>query len=207
VILVLGALLVVATFTFPLWRPLFTNKAVEEVYPGLPADLQDAFRALPQDQQTAYFKLRDDDPSMALAMVQAALGPATTVPPDQQATPDAPNPQVLASGSFIQIDAVRHASGKATVYQLPDNRRILRFDDFQATNGPDLHVLLAKNSAPLTAADVGSEGIGYRELARLKGNVGSQTYDIPADIDVSQFNSVVIYSVQFGVVFSTATLS
>jgi hypothetical protein len=40
----------------------------------------------------------------------------------------------------------------------------------------------------------------------LKGNIGSQNYEIPADVDVSQYQSVVIYCMPFHVVFSTATL-
>jgi hypothetical protein len=41
----------------------------------------------------------------------------------------------------------------------------------------------------------------------LKGNVGNQNYDIPDEIDLDQFQSVVIYCVPFHVVFSSAALS
>ncbi len=47
----------------------------------------------------------------------------------------------------------------------------------------------------------------YACVARLKGNVGSQNYDLPADVDLSRFRSVVIYCKQFSVVFSSAELS
>jgi hypothetical protein len=44
------------------------------------------------------------------------------------------------------------------------------------------------------------------ELGQLKGNVGNQNYEIPAEIDLSLYQSVVIYCLPFQVVFSTATL-
>ena len=44
-------------------------------------------------------------------------------------------------------------------------------------------------------------------LGALKGNVGNQNYDIPADVDLSEYRSVVIYCVPFHVVFSTAAFA
>ncbi|HYU20661.1 MAG TPA: DM13 domain-containing protein, partial [Chloroflexota bacterium] len=48
---------------------------------------------------------------------------------------------------------------------------------------------------------------GAFEIARLKGNVGDQNYELPADLDLSAVKSVVIYCRQFSVVFSTAELA
>jgi hypothetical protein len=78
----------------------------------------------------------------------------------------------------------------------------LRFEDFSVTNGPDLHVLLAVDPAPASREDLGD----YVDLGSLKGNLGSQNYEIPPGTDLSQFKSVVIYCVPFHVVFATATL-
>jgi hypothetical protein len=49
-------------------------------------------------------------------------------------------------------------------------------------------------------------GSDYIDLGFLKGNIGDQNYDLPAGVDLSQYNSVVIYCLPFHVVFSTATL-
>ncbi|MCB9452025.1 MAG: DM13 domain-containing protein [Anaerolineaceae bacterium] len=117
--------------------------------------------------------------------------------------PEMTDPVVVASGSFITIDVIHGAEGTATVYQLPDDSRVLRFEDFRVTNGPDLHVILTKNPDPRDAAAVGTD---YIDLGKLKGNVGSQNYDIPAGIDLNEYQAVVIYCVPFHVVFSTATL-
>ena len=51
---------------------------------------------------------------------------------------------------------------------------VLRFEDFSATNGPDLHVLLAENPAPTSSSELGN----YLDLGSLKGNIGSQNYEI-----------------------------
>jgi hypothetical protein len=48
---------------------------------------------------------------------------------------------------------------------------------------------------------------GAFEVARLKGNVGAQNYDLPADLDLGKFRAVVIYCRRFTTVFSTAELS
>jgi len=44
------------------------------------------------------------------------------------------------------------------------------------------------------------------DLGSLKGNVGNQNYEIPADADVNALFSVVIYCSPFHVVFSVAPL-
>ena len=112
-------------------------------------------------------------------------------------------PVALRSGEFVDADSFHKGAGTATIYDLPDGRRVLRLEDFEVTNGPDLHVLLATGEAPTGRDDIGD----YLDLGKLKGNIGNQNYDLPADIDISQYQSVVIYCEPFHVVFSTATLN
>ena len=57
---------------------------------------------------------------------------------------------------------------------------------------------------PKTSADV-TDG-EWVSLGRLKGNIGEQNYDIPAEVDVSRFGAVVIWCEQFSVLFSAASL-
>lgn len=47
----------------------------------------------------------------------------------------------------------------------------------------------------------------YIDLGLLNGNVGSQNYDIPADVDLDEIAAVVIYCEPFHVNFSAAALS
>jgi len=129
-----------------------------------------------------------------------AGAPATRV---NQASTTAP--VALRSGQFGTIDAIHKGEGTAAVYRQPDGQLILRLDPFNVTNGPDLYVYLSTDPAPTNSAQL-HQG-GALEVARLKGNVGSQNYDLPADVDLSRFRSVVIYCKQFSVVFSSAELS
>ena len=107
------------------------------------------------------------------------------------------------SGQFIGADEFHQGSGQATIYRLPEGERVLRLDEFMVTNGPNLHVFLVPHPDPQTRADVAD----FLDLGPLKGNIGSQNYDIPNDASLPQYRSVVIYCVPFHVIFATATLS
>ena len=108
-------------------------------------------------------------------------------------------PTVELSGTFKDADSFHRGSGKATVYILPDVKRVLRFEDFSVTNGPALSVYLVRS------AD-GNVDFGFLDLGKLKGNKGNQNYDIPAGTDLSLYESVVIWCVPFRVTFATASL-
>ena len=61
----------------------------------------------------------------------------------------------------------------------------LQLTDFEVTNGPDLKVYLSVHPDPTSAADV-TDG-RWVSLGALKGNIGNQSYTLPADIDASEF--------------------
>jgi hypothetical protein len=124
--------------------------------------------------------------------------------PDQPSqTAEPTGPVAFLSGSFVGADDLHQGSGTATVYELEDGSHVLRFEDFEVTNGPDLHVLLVPNDAPTDRDDLA----GYVDLGSLKGNIGNQNYEIPPDIDVSEFGSIVIYCEPFHVLFASASLT
>jgi hypothetical protein len=105
-------------------------------------------------------------------------------------------------GEFAGADSLHQGSGSAVIFQQGD-QRVLRFEDFSVTNGPDLHVILTRHPSPASRGDVGED---YIDLGSLKGNMGNQNYVIPSGVDLSDYQSVVIYCVPFHVVFATATL-
>lgn len=106
----------------------------------------------------------------------------------------------LISGDFRDADRFHRGSGRATVYRLEDNSHVLRLEDLNVTNGPDLHGLL------MVDPEGGDKSQGYLDLGKLKGNIGNQNYPIPDDADVSRYHAVMIYCQPFHVVFSTAPL-
>ena len=110
---------------------------------------------------------------------------------------------VLVQGSFYDI--IHAGGGQALVYQFADGSSILRLQDFEVDNGPDLHVYLVPvNPVP---SSIGTEIPGSIDLGALKGNIGDQNYEIPANLDLSQFQSVVIWCQPFRVPFIAAPLT
>jgi hypothetical protein len=171
--------------------PLFIDETVDEsfdfVLAGGGVDM-DAVMAMPDDKRV---DMKDE--------IMAAASSAPDVE-KIEAMPD--GPEVLATGQFVDADAIHKGSGRATLYALPDGRHVVRFEDFRTTNGPALVVYLAKHPSPGSAADVLDSG--FLKLGDLKGNVGNQNYDIPAGTDVTEYGSVVIWCELFDVLFSPA---
>ena len=111
--------------------------------------------------------------------------------------------KVLEKGEFHKVE--KAGSGTATIYQLADGKRVLRLTDFAVDNGPDLHVRLiaakdAKNTTSVAKTD-------HVELGKLKGNQGSQNYDVPASVDLSKYRVVSIWCNRFSVNFAAAPLT
>jgi hypothetical protein len=105
----------------------------------------------------------------------------------------------------LLFDGVAHETkGTASIYQLPDGKQVLRFTDFETSNGPDVQVYL------VAAEDANDNDTvkkaGFIHLAALKGNVGDQNYDLPSDIDYNKYKAVTIWCRRFGVNFGTAPL-
>ena len=107
---------------------------------------------------------------------------------------------VLAEGFFGEIDFIHKGSGQASLIQ-SDDKVILRFEDFEVTNGPDLYVYLTKGENP--TGDLNSLG-NYLNLGLLKGSKGNQNYELPAGAE--GYNTAVIWCKKFGVLFSYAVL-
>ncbi len=187
------------------WLYFVTNE-VDEAFPGLTSDQRDAVRDMPEGEKDALVAMAKENADMAEEVAIAQTGADVVVPRDQQEMPpEMPaEPIVQLAGSFINIDPVHGAVGTATIYDLPDDDRVLRFEDFRSKNGPDLHVYLSTEIPASTFASLGDNEV---HLGALKGNVGNQNYEIPAEVDLSLYKSVVIYCRPFHVVFSSAALS
>ncbi|HEX2226380.1 MAG TPA: DM13 domain-containing protein [Candidatus Binatia bacterium] len=125
---------------------------------------------------------------------QAALGATASMPS---------MPMKVAHGNFRGI--AHETKGTASIYQLPEGKKVLRFSGFTTSNGPDVQVYLV---AALDAPD--NESVtkaGFIRIADLKGNMGDQNYDLPEGIDLSKYRAVTIWCRRFGVNFGTAPLA
>ena len=110
---------------------------------------------------------------------------------------------LLFSGTFHSVAHETH--GTATVHNLGNGRRVVRFTDFATSNGPDVRVYLvaaadASDNETVTKA-------GFIELGKLKGTEGDQNYEIPADLDLDKYRAVTIWCRRFSVNFATAPLT
>jgi hypothetical protein len=112
-------------------------------------------------------------------------------------------PTVVAAGSFHS--GAHETSGKATIYRFPDGRRVLRLTEFATSNGPDVQVYLVKASDAMDNDTV--KQAGFINVGALKGNMGDQNYDIPAEVDLGVYRAVTIWCRRFGVNFGTAPLA
>lgn len=105
----------------------------------------------------------------------------------------------LSRGAFYGI---RHGtSGQARIVRLISGAHVLQLLDLDTDPGPDLRVYLVAGRV-----DEGSDAGEYRDVGALKGNRGTQQYQIPAGIDVRRYSTVLIWCRAFSVPFGAAPL-
>ena len=137
-------------------------------------------------------------PEIEAEAVEAApvITAAPTVPPTT--APAAPEIVTEAAGDFS--GSGRYSTGgQAVVLGNGTGQRFLRFENFETSNGPDLNVYLVNSST----GDVSD----FVDLGDLKGNIGEQNYEIPADVDLSVYDTVWVWCVRFGTGFGSAQLT
>jgi hypothetical protein len=107
------------------------------------------------------------------------------------------------SGAFDHRAGVDTVAGNATLGKTNDGKVLLRFENLNSANGPDLQVYLSRRVSPATTQQV-MDGV---EVGKLKATTGASNYELAATTDIAQFKSVVIYCKSFSVVFGYANLS
>ena len=112
------------------------------------------------------------------------------------------NEEMTAEGQEVEIlhetpfqERAHEVKGTLKVFK-ENGKTILRFENFESINGPNLHVWLSKD---LEATD-------YLDLGPLKGTKGSFNYELPEGVDIKEYKYVLIWCVPFKVLFSFAQL-
>ncbi len=102
------------------------------------------------------------------------------------------------SGEFRGLNGY-DASGTVTL-STNDNGslQVALNEAFRTQNGPGLYLYLS-NSATRVAGGV--------ELGALRSTRGADTYPVPGDVEITDFDHIVLYCKPFGVGFGTAELS
>lgn len=172
----------VALWAFQPWR-LFTSTTVHEV---LPAASSPTTPGASPDHATP------SGSSPAEFATSTGAGPAS--------------PVTLATGTFITHE--HRTTGRVAVVRLSDGGRVLRLENLDTSDGPDLHVWLSDQPVRSGSAGWGAFDDGaYLDLGSLKGNRGDQNYPLPQDADLGKFTSVSVWCARFHVSFGAATLT
>lgn len=183
----------VATIAFGYFgvHTLFTDERVDEAAPefdAAPAVTASTAVSTPTTTSPPATSLPDPVPS------------SSTLPSAAPVTSSPPAVGVVVTeheGAFVSRD--HPTTGQAVVLGNGTGQRFLRFEDFQTDNGPDLAVYLVNS----TVGGVDD----FIDLGKLKGNSGEQNYEIPADVDLDLYDTVLIWCVRFSSPFGEAPLS
>lgn len=211
--IVIIALIIILPLAWWLGSPLFINNQVDEAFPfDLPStEAMADMSAEEKDEMVTEILAAVSDPEVmgnipkeTMEKVEETVIELAAEMPDKEMEEEMPEAAadewiVAKEGTFMDADSFHKGSGTATIYQ-QGGTKVLRFEDFESTNGPDLHVLLVENIEGTSSDELGE----YIDLGSLKGNIGNQNYEISADVDFDQFGGVMIYCMSFHVVFSTA---
>ena len=99
--------------------------------------------------------------------------------------------------TFPIVDTPTHpASGTVRVLEAEEGT-VIRYEDFETINGPNLHVYLSKD---LDADE-------FIDLGPIKGTKGNINYSVPEEINLNEYRYVMYWCVPFGVLFNYADLS
>jgi hypothetical protein len=118
--------------------------------------------------------------------------------------PESPAPTTTLPAAPVRIssgtlEGVGHdASGDASVYERADGSRVVALEGIDIEPGPDYRVIVVRG------ADEESPGDGL-ELDALRGNQGTQYYEVPSATDVGDGWTVLIWCRAFGVPVANAS--
>lgn len=99
--------------------------------------------------------------------------------------------------SAVVIGTAGHpASGTARIVEA-EGKKYVRYEDFKTINGPDLYIYLAKD---LDAKE-------FVNLGTLRATEGNINYEIPSNVNPSDYRYVMTWCKQFSVLFNYADIS
>lgn len=225
---IIGAVLVAIPVLAVAWwlgSPLFIDRVVDEPFPRaamavIPDDMtEEEVEEVMEEAEADDVMVEEPMPEMPDAATVTAVAETTLAPATAEAdTTEAPTttaapattttqpagPVLLYRGVFVDGDSFHTGSGDVLVYRLEDDSLVLRLEDIEVKNGPNLDVIVTPRPTVAGRDDVRVEG--HLDLGDLKGNIGSQNYDLPADYIPPDEFSVVVFCVPFQVVFASAEM-
>ncbi|WP_054813957.1 DM13 domain-containing protein [Nocardia arizonensis] len=111
-------------------------------------------------------------------------------------------PLPTSRGEFVSHE--HHTVGAVVVLRLADGSSVLRLEELDTSDGPDVHVWLTDQ--PVTDSWTNLDDGEHVDLGKMKGNKGNQNYPVPGDVDMTRFGTVSLWCERFHVSFGAAAL-
>lgn len=111
-------------------------------------------------------------------------------------------PKPVATGAFTGADRLHSVSGTVTLYHDAEGA-FLRFEDYEATDGPDVYYYLARSGEPIESGIRVLVPGGNEGRATLRGN-----FNVPLEgaMDWTTYDTIVVWCDRFDVTFGTAEM-
>ncbi|HYZ59705.1 MAG TPA: DM13 domain-containing protein [Nitrososphaeraceae archaeon] len=198
---IIGAIAVIIGVTvFYLASPLFISTEIDEPLPEgaeIPPQSSNQFQefmAMSEEERIEAGNQMNEQEKNQIMLEFAGMN--TSI--DESMSQGSETNDSLLTGSFIGVgDGIHDAQGIVKVIPVESGGNVLRLEDLVVTNGPDLYVYLSTDKS---ASD-------FVNLGRLKANIGSQNYPIPAGTDMTKYDTVLIWCKAFSVLFGSADLT
>lgn len=108
--------------------------------------------------------------------------------------------QCMRTGNFISNDAGTPTSGAATlIFQTGGLKQVTLGSNFSTVGGPGIRVILCKTASYNPSTDLIISGV-ITQLA------GAQTFDVPSNVELDDFQYILIHCVPFNHRFGYAML-
>ena len=113
--------------------------------------------------------------------------------------------EFVSNGSFQDIGPRYQGTGTVNMVVAQGGIVELQFqDDFAVPPGPDLEGWLIDGTTPTSSGDVLVQE--YLSLGPLQSFTGLQSYELPSGVIGQDYDAVIIWCEDFGVLFSAAAL-
>lgn len=153
------------------------------------------FNAMSEDQRNSAIKNMSNTDINMVMMGAAQINNEVNETIQAMAPPDTDMSSIyeIRSGNFTDSGNMSKVSGISRILSV-NNIEFLRFEHFNITNGPELHVYFTNKGDLVNSKDLGI----------LKGNIGPQNYFLGNIAD--QYDTLVIASKPFKMVYAKAML-
>lgn len=153
------------------------------------------FNAMTEDQRNSAIKNMSNVDMNMVMMGAAQINNEVNETIQAMAPPNTDMASIyeLRSGNFTNSGNISKVNGISRILSVNDIE-FLRFEHFNLTNGPELHVYFTNKGDLVNSKDLGT----------LKGNIGPQNYFL-GNI-ANQYDTVVIASKPFKMVYAKAML-